>query len=51
MISVEPVPDDSPAPFTLKPLVGPIPTGASDHTPYAMSQNTASLPTGTARLR
>ena len=46
VISVEPDPDNSPAPFTLKPLVGDIPAGATDHTPYQMGQN-LSFPTGT----
>lgn len=47
VISVEPVPDNSPAPFLLKPLVGMIPADAEDHTVYGMGQNLA-FPTGTA---
>ena len=39
VISVEPVPDNSAAPFTLKPLVGMIEQGAAVHTPYSMGQN------------
>ena len=48
VISVEPVPDNSTAPFLLKPLVGPVPTDATDHTPYTMNNNAAATnPTGT----
>ncbi|GJQ63132.1 MAG: hypothetical protein SCALA702_21850 [Melioribacteraceae bacterium] len=47
VISVEPYPDNSTAPFTLKPLVGSIPSDAMDHTNYDMGLN-ASFPTGTA---
>ena len=46
VISIEPVPDNSAAPFLLKPLVGPIPANAVDHTNYPMNQN-LSFPTGT----
>jgi hypothetical protein len=46
VISVEPYPDNSPNPFTLKPLVHNIPAGAADHTVYDMGQN-LSFPTGT----
>jgi len=45
VISVEPHPDNSPMPFTLKPLVHAIPADAIDHTVYDMGQN-LSLPTG-----
>ncbi len=48
VISVEPYPDNNPGPFTLKPLVGMIPTDAIDHTLYMMGQNLGSLPSGTA---
>ncbi|WP_460219286.1 anti-sigma factor [Psychroserpens sp. MEBiC05023] len=46
VISVEPVPDNSPAPFTIKPLVG---TAGSDTAPatHSFGQNLGSLPTGT----
>ncbi len=47
VISVEPQPDNSPAPFTLKPLVGNIPAAAADHVTYAMGLNTGALPSGT----
>jgi hypothetical protein len=48
VISIEPDPDNSTAPFTLKPLIGDIPANAVDHTPYDMTNNAASFPTGTA---
>ncbi len=46
VISVEPVPDNSPAPFSMKPLLGTAgqETAPSTHT---LSPNLASLPTGT----
>lgn len=47
VISVEPSPDNSSAPFLLKPLVGQVPAAAIDHTLYNMSNNaTATNPTG-----
>lgn len=46
VISVEPVPDNSTAPFAIKPLVGMIDATAMDHTPYSMNQNLV-FPTGT----
>jgi hypothetical protein len=48
VISVEPFPDNSPAPFLLKPLVGNIPVTAMDHVTYNLTLNAASFPTGTA---
>jgi hypothetical protein len=50
VITVEPVPDDSPAPFTIKPLVGAIPANAADHVTFSMSLNTASFPSGMASV-
>ena len=47
VISIEPSPDNSSAPFTLKPLVGDIPMNAVDHTTYMMDTNISSFPTGT----
>ena len=47
VISVEPVPDNSTAPFAIKPLVGMIDANAADHTPYSMAQNLV-FPEGTA---
>lgn len=46
VISVEPYPDNSQLPFTLKPLVGTIPSDATDHTNYDMMLN-SSFPSGT----
>jgi hypothetical protein len=48
VISIEPFPDNSVNPFTLKPLVGNIPAGATDHTTYMMNSNLSSFPTGSA---
>ena len=48
VISVEPYPDNSPAPFLLKPLVRMIPNPATQHFTYSMNLNPASFPTGTA---
>lgn len=49
VISVEPFPDNSPAPFTLKPLLGNTPAMANVHTLLPMMNNaTATNPTGTA---
>jgi hypothetical protein len=50
VITVEPFPDDSPEPFTLHPLSGQIPAPAAPMTPYALTQNTASFPSGSARI-
>ncbi|MFT5724548.1 MAG: hypothetical protein ACI9JN_001667 [Bacteroidia bacterium] len=47
VISIEPVPDNSMLPFSLKPLVGDISVMAADHTAYDMGQNLA-FPTGQA---
>lgn len=49
VISVEPSPDNSPAPFLLKPLLGQAPANAADHTSYALDNISANNnPTGTA---
>lgn len=50
VISVEPYPDDDPAPFALKPLVGQVPAEAIDHVTYALSDNAGAFPTGTAMI-
>lgn len=48
VVSVEPVPDNSAAPFVLKPLVGPVPSEAEIHSSQDMNNNaTATNPTGT----
>ena len=51
VISVEPSPDDSAAPFTLKPLAGAIPVNASSGVSYPMAGNAAPFPSGTATIR
>jgi hypothetical protein len=48
VITIEPDPDNSPAPFTLKPLVGNIPSDATDHTNYDMTNNVDTFPVGGA---
>lgn len=48
VISVEPVPDDSPDPFALKVLVGDIPADAIDHTVYQQANVSADAPSGVA---
>ncbi|WP_066632136.1 hypothetical protein [Labilibacter marinus] len=47
VISIEPSPDNSPAPFVFKPLVGNVPTPAMDHKTYMMNDNVmGSFPKG-----
>jgi hypothetical protein len=48
VISIEPVPDDSPAPFQLKPLAGMIAQGAAGG--CVMNQTADTFPSGTAEL-
>ncbi len=50
VISIEPFPDNSANPFTLKPLVGGIPQNAQDHFVYGMDQN-LSFPTGSVTIK
>lgn len=50
VISLEPYPDDSAAPYTLKPLVGQIPAGANDHTLYTVDNNASSFSTGSVTI-
>ena len=50
VISIEPEPDDSGAPFTYKPLVAGIPDGAADHVTYDLDSNLGSFSSGTATL-
>ncbi|MBT8496407.1 MAG: hypothetical protein KJO07_25395 [Deltaproteobacteria bacterium] len=45
VISVEPVPDDSPAPFVLKPLAGDVPDSAADHQTLPMTNIAGGFPT------
>jgi len=49
VISVEPVPDNSPAPFTLKPLAGEVPGDVDDHVNIDLGTGPAA-PTGTATI-
>ena len=51
VISIEPSPDDAAGPFTLKPLVGSIPSPAVDHVTYSIGNNAAGFPTGSATIR
>lgn len=52
VISIEPEPDDSPAPYTLKPLMGGIDAAAVDHVTYSIpNMAAATFPTGTATIR
>lgn len=47
VISVEPVPDNSPNPFLLKPLVHQVPANAADHVAFDLGNNAANTnPTG-----
>lgn len=46
VISIEPSPDNSPAPFAMKPLVHNVPTTAMTHSALTMEQNLGSMPTG-----
>ena len=50
VISIEPFPDDDAAPFTLKPLTGDIPSGATSGTVYDLSNNASAFPSGSARI-
>lgn len=50
VISIEPVPDNSAAPFVLKPLVGAIEADAPDHTALSMGAN-LTFPTGTVTIK
>ncbi len=52
VISVEPSPDDSPAPFTLKPLLGSAPAGTVSGASVSLGNNAAaSNPTMTIEIR
>ncbi len=50
-ITIEPEPDDSPAPFAFKPLLGPVAATAVDHVTYMLPNRAATLATGTATIR
>jgi acyl-CoA-binding protein len=50
VISIEPFPDNSTAPFSLKPLIATISATAMDHVVYSMNNNAAATsPTGMAK--
>ncbi len=52
VISIEPEPDDSAMPYTLKPLMGGIDAAAVDHVTYAVPNMAAmTFPTGSAAIR
>lgn len=51
IISVEPFPDDDPAPFVFKPLRGSAAVNATDHVSYPLSLNTDPLPSAVATIR
>jgi hypothetical protein len=52
VISIEPEPDDSPAPYTFKPLMGGIDAMAMDHVTYSIPNMVdATFPTGMATIR
>jgi hypothetical protein len=50
VVSVEPDPDDSPAPFALKPLIGAIPASPEAYTNYELGNAAGDFPGGTATL-
>ena len=50
VISIEPVPDNSPAPFAFKPLAGMIPTNALECGGMLDNQTEATFPMGTATI-
>lgn len=51
VVSIEPVPDNSAAPFLLKPLLGDVPADAKDHTAYSLGNISGDTnPTGTVSL-
>ncbi len=50
-ISIEPIPDDSPAPFALKPLVGGIPADGEAFTNYRLGNQAGGFPTGSAVIK
>jgi hypothetical protein len=49
VISVEPSPDNSPMPFTLKPLAHVVPLTAANHTPIVMGTGPKAVLTGSVR--
>ncbi len=51
VLTIEPDPDDSPAPFTLKPLARQIRSPAIDHFPFRMLNQARLFPRGVASIR
>lgn len=49
VITIEPYPDNSPAPFFLKPVIGSVPMNPNVHTTFSLSNNASTFPTGTAK--
>ena len=49
-ISIEPSPDDSPQPYSLRPLFADVPVDALNGTPYALQNRSDRFPTGTATI-
>jgi hypothetical protein len=50
-ITIEPQPDDSPAPFAFKPLLGTVSATAVDHVTITLPNRASTLATGTATIR
>jgi hypothetical protein len=50
VISIEPRVDNDPGPFQFKPLIGDIPTDATDHIEYPMENKVSTLATGTVSI-
>jgi hypothetical protein len=51
VISIEPVPDNSPDPFVLKPLIGEIPESAESQFNYALDNQAAGFPGGVVDIK
>ncbi len=50
-ITIEPEPDDSPAPFAFKPLLGTVAATAADHVTFTLPNRASTLATGSATIR
>ena len=50
-VSIEPSPDDSPLPYSLRPLSAEVLAEAQDGTAYPLQNGSATFPTGTARIK
>tara|TARA_B100001179_G_scaffold139080_1_gene100293 strand:+ start:276 stop:467 length:192 start_codon:yes stop_codon:yes gene_type:complete len=51
LITIEPVPDDSPLPYSLGVLEAEVPTHAKDGAEYALANASASFPSRVARVK